>query len=130
MSSFSRSSRNNHNRRGNYGSNHYQNKGILGNLFNILGSGSNSRGNYNNYPLQHQPGFPSQQQPGYPQQPQNPINQNVVVCSKCNSQIPAGSKFCLECGQKVNDILHCISCGEKLPLNAKFCLNCGTRLDG
>ena len=52
-------------------------------------------------------------------------NQNSMTCSKCNSKVPKGSKFCLQCGEKVNDVLFCMSCGEKLPQSAKFCLKCG-----
>ena len=121
MSLFSKSSKGNHNKNGNYGSNHYQKKGFLGNLFNMIGSGSNSHGYKNQFPQQH----PNQQP-----QNQHPLNQNTLNCTKCNSQIPSGSKFCLECGEKVNDTLFCINCGEKLPPNAKFCLKCGTKLNG
>ncbi|MDA8229078.1 MAG: zinc ribbon domain-containing protein [Desulfitobacterium hafniense] len=55
---------------------------------------------------------------------------NAIICSKCNSQIPVGSKFCLECGEKVNESLFCMNCGEKLPPNAKFCLKCGNKING
>jgi len=50
MSMSSRSSKGNHFKNGNYGSNHYQKKGILGNLFNMIGSGSNSNRHNNQYP--------------------------------------------------------------------------------
>lgn len=121
MSMFSRSSKGNHYKNANYGSNHYQKKGFLGNLFNMVGSGSNSKGYNNQYP---------QQYPNVPIQNQQPINQSTSACGKCKAQIPVGSKFCLECGEKVNDVLFCINCGEKLPSNAKFCLKCGTKLNG
>lgn len=120
MSSFSRSSKGNHYKNGNYGSNHYQKKGILGNLFNMIGSGSNSNGNYNRYPQQH-----TNQQV----QNQQPLNQNISLCGMCNSKVPEGSKFCLECGEKMSGALFCMECGEKLPPNAKFCLKCGTKLN-
>jgi membrane protease subunit (stomatin/prohibitin family) len=120
MSFSSRSSRGNHYREGHHGSNHYQKKGLLGNLFNMLGSGSGSgrsgRNQYtsnNNQPMQNQP----------------MQNQNSMSCNKCNSKIPAGSKFCLQCGEKVNDVLHCMSCGEKMPSNARFCLKCGKKIN-
>ncbi len=125
MSMFSRSSRGNNYRNGNNGSNHYQQKGFLGNLFNMIGSGSNS----NRYNNQYQQQYP-QQNPNQPIQNQQPVRQKTSICSKCNSPIPTGSKFCLECGQKVNDALFCLNCGESLPLNAKFCLKCGTKLNG
>ena len=113
----SRSSNGNHYRKGDSGSNHYQKKGLFGKLFDVLGSGSgycgNNRNQYNNQPMNNQPR----------------TNQNSI-CSKCNSQIPAGSKFCLQCGEKVNDVLFCMECGEKLPPNAKFCLKCGKKING
>jgi len=120
MSSSSRSSKGNHYRKGNNGSNHYQKKGVFGKLFDVLGSGSGSRSrsnrNYNKYENQNN-NAPIHNQP-------SPI-QNSMTCSKCNSKVPEGSKFCLQCGEKVNNVLFCMSCGEKLPQNAKFCLKCG-----
>jgi len=113
MSSSSGSSKGNHYRKGNNGSNHYQKKGFFGKLFDGIGSRSgsnnNNRNQYQNTPVNNQP----------------IVNQNAMICSKCNSEIPDGSKFCLQCGQKVNDVLFCMNCGEKLPQNAKFCLKCG-----
>lgn len=121
MSMFSMSSKRSQYKNGNYGSNHYQKKGILGNLFDIIGSKSNSNRHKNQYP---------QQYPSQPAQNQQPMQQTTVNCGKCNSQIPRGSKFCLECGEKVNDVLHCMNCGEKLPSTAKFCLKCGAKTNG
>ena len=108
MSFFSsRSSKGNHYKKGNNGSNHYKKKGLLGNLFEIIASRSSSRGkNYKNNP-----------------------NQSSMMCSGCNHQIPPGSKFCLQCGQKVSNTLFCMSCGEKLPPGAKFCLKCGKKVN-
>jgi ribosomal protein L40E len=103
-------------RDGNYGSNHYQRKGILGNLFNVFGSGS-SQDHYRNYPEQ----YPNQPPPNMPNQ--------AMTCSNCNTRIPAGSKFCLQCGQKISEALFCIACGEKLPPEAKFCLKCGAKIN-
>jgi len=128
MSFLSRSSKGNHYRNGNNGSNHYQKKGILGNLFDIIASRSGSGGHYGN---QNQNQYPNQNQnqnaPMY-DQPQTGLN--GISCNKCNSQIPAGSKFCLQCGEKISRVLFCLSCGEKLPPNAKFCLKCGTKING
>ncbi len=118
--SRSRSSRNSHYKNGNYGSKHYQKKGFLGNLFNALGSRSRSD-RYQNYPAQH---------PDYPIPNQPTVGQNAMTCTKCNAKIPAGSKFCLECGEKISDSLFCPGCGEKLPLNAKFCMKCGAKVGG
>lgn len=57
--------------------------------------------------------------------------EQTVDCPKCGNKLPAGAKFCLECGSKIeildaNEIL-CPSCGEKTP-KGKFCMKCGTPL--
>lgn len=53
--------------------------------------------------------------------------QPAIICASCNASIPAGSKFCLQCGTKVEDKPgFCMSCGASLPLEAKFCPSCGT----
>lgn len=116
MSFFSRSSRRKPYKYGNHGNQHYQRKGLLGKLFHILGSGSHSDKYHNKNPQQYG-NNPNANRP----------NQNAAMCNKCNAQILAGSKFCLECGEKVNEKLFCTNCGENLPSNAKFCLKCGTK---
>jgi len=120
MSFFSRSSKRNHYKNGNYGSNHYQKKGILGRIFNILASRSHSGGYYNDYRNHYSDSSKNQTFP----------NQVSLHCSKCNSSIPAGSKFCLNCGEQVKTELYCQNCGEKIPSSAKFCNNCGNKLNG
>ena len=78
-----------------------------------------------------------------------------VICPNCSSEVPANSKFCLECGTKIeilgeNETIcpacgkkthkgkfcmecgsplvrKCKNCGAELPDNAKFCLECGER---
>ncbi|WP_425427843.1 zinc ribbon domain-containing protein [Tenuibacillus multivorans] len=59
---------------------------------------------------------------------QGTTNTQTQTCHNCQSQIPAGSKFCLQCGEKVNTSSFCTGCGEKLPAGAKFCSNCGTKI--
>jgi ribosomal protein L40E len=117
MSSFSWSSKNKAYKNGHYGSNHYQRRGIFGNLLNIFGSGSFS-GYHQNYPG------------NYPNHPNWQGSNQVVMCPNCNGQIPAGSKFCAHCGEKMAELLFCNSCGEKLLPNAKFCAKCGTQANG
>jgi ribosomal protein L40E len=120
MSFFSSSSSRKPYKNGHHGNNHYQRKGMLGKLFHALGSGSHSGRHYNDHP-QH----PQQ----YAHEPnQRTQNQNATICTNCHQQIPAGSKFCLECGAKVNTNLVCVNCGENLPPNAKFCSKCGTKV--
>ena len=49
-----------------------------------------------------------------------------VACPKCGSSVPAGSKFCLQCGEKMEaDKPSCKQCGNAVPLGAKFCPSCG-----
>lgn len=57
--------------------------------------------------------------------------EQTVDCPQCGNKLPAGAKFCLECGTKIevldpNEII-CPSCGEKTP-KGKFCMKCGTSL--
>ena len=47
-----------------------------------------------------------------------------VECANCHSQVPAGSKFCAECGTPLQR--HCSNCNASLPSAAKFCAECGT----
>ena len=121
MSFFSKSSKNSHYKNGTYGSGHYQKKGLLGGLFDMLASRSHSGGFYNDGRNQNN---------NIPMQNQHFSNQGSKNCSKCNSQIPAGSKFCLNCGEQVKTEIFCLNCGEKMPPNAKFCNNCGNKLNG
>jgi membrane protease subunit (stomatin/prohibitin family) len=49
----------------------------------------------------------------------------TISCSVCAKAVPAGSKFCPECGAGVVANL-CSNCKQPLTTNAKFCANCGT----
>jgi membrane protease subunit (stomatin/prohibitin family) len=79
-----------------------------------------------------------------------------IVCPNCNSEVPENSKFCLECGTKIellneNEVIcsacgqkthkgkfcsecgapliaKCAQCGAELPSGAKFCLECGEKV--
>ena len=49
-----------------------------------------------------------------------------IICSNCNSVVPAGMAFCGNCGTKVeNKKPKCASCGADLIPGMKFCGNCG-----
>ena len=50
----------------------------------------------------------------------------TVICPSCGKTVPKG-KFCLECGHKFA-ANSCPNCGAELPAGAKFCLECGERL--
>ena len=47
------------------------------------------------------------------------------TCPKCGASVEKGSKFCPECGQKMNASKTCAKCGAILNANAKFCQECG-----
>lgn len=49
-------------------------------------------------------------------------------CPSCGGALEKNSKFCPECGEKLNLAKFCPECGEKLNDNAKFCISCGTKL--
>ncbi|MBU0545203.1 MAG: AAA family ATPase [Proteobacteria bacterium] len=46
-----------------------------------------------------------------------------MICPECQTGIPEGSKFCKECGAKME--LVCPNCGAKTPPGSKFCGECG-----
>lgn len=60
-----------------------------------------------------------------------------MKCQKCGSEVPAGSKFCNECGTKIEEIAlfkdskpenaepyKCEKCGNMIPSNSVFCPQC------
>lgn len=79
-----------------------------------------------------------------------------ITCPNCGSEVPENSKFCLECGAKIellaeNEMIcpacgkkthkgkfcmecgaalvsKCTNCGAELPSGAKFCLECGQKV--
>ncbi|MBQ3050135.1 MAG: zinc-ribbon domain-containing protein, partial [Oscillospiraceae bacterium] len=95
---------------------------------------------------------------GFAQQPaaEEEAQPAKIICGKCGSEVPANSKFCLECGTKIENlaenemicpvcgkktikgkfcmecgaslIAKCAKCGAELPNGAKFCLECGEKL--
>ncbi|MGL5353316.1 MAG: zinc ribbon domain-containing protein [Clostridium sp.] len=127
MSFSSRSSKGNRYKKSNYGSGHYQKKGIFENILSMIGSRSGSDKRYKN---QYQNNINTNQRNNHntDNYNQNARNQTGLNCNRCSSNIPAGSKFCLECGESVNTAVFCMNCGETLPSNAKFCLKCGTKV--
>jgi len=56
-----------------------------------------------------------------------------VICPKCNSRIPATSKFCPECGQSLEiravETKKCPKCGNEVLKSAKFCPDCGNKFE-
>ena len=56
-----------------------------------------------------------------------------VTCKACGVSNPEGTKFCRECGAKLEppapkDGVFCPSCGSANPTGTRFCSNCGTKL--
>ncbi|HEY8632870.1 MAG TPA: zinc-ribbon domain-containing protein, partial [Candidatus Limnocylindrales bacterium] len=52
------------------------------------------------------------------------MGEGIVICSNCQTENPAGTKFCKECGTRLG--LACTTCGNALLPDAKFCSECGT----
>lgn len=48
-----------------------------------------------------------------------------VACGSCRAPLPAGARFCMQCGTPQG--LRCGSCGSGLPAGARFCSQCGAR---
>ncbi len=61
-----------------------------------------------------------------PNQPAATPVGTTVTCPACSTVIPAGSKFCPECGSPLEKT--CASCGTANSAGSKFCSNCGNPL--
>ena len=48
-----------------------------------------------------------------------------IICPSCGKETPKG-KFCMECGAQLEN--KCPKCGAEVPAGAKFCLECGEKL--
>ena len=62
-----------------------------------------------------------------------------MKCQKCGAEVPAGSKFCNLCGEKIEQVAlfkdsdpkikesyKCDNCGKEIPNNSVFCPECHT----
>ena len=57
---------------------------------------------------------------------ENSGSNNNIQCPACHANIPANSRFCPECGQR---ILHqCPKCGASVTPRQRFCPECGEKL--
>ncbi len=58
--------------------------------------------------------------------------QATVTCPNCQATVPAGSRFCTNCGTSLQSpsTVVCPKCSTDNPAGAKFCTNCGTQLGG
>ncbi|HEX5467007.1 MAG TPA: adenylate/guanylate cyclase domain-containing protein [Candidatus Limnocylindrales bacterium] len=52
--------------------------------------------------------------------------EQVVICTACGTESPAGRKFCAECGAAL--ARSCPACGAAVAPGQKFCAECGTAL--
>lgn len=54
-----------------------------------------------------------------------PVEPAAVACGACQAPLPAGARFCMQCGTPQGR--RCGSCGSGLPAGARFCSQCGAR---
>lgn len=54
------------------------------------------------------------------------LNTGMTDCPACKTQCAAGSKFCNNCGAKLEN--KCPQCGAEIPPGSRFCGACGTPL--
>lgn len=54
------------------------------------------------------------------------VASGMTVCPNCKAQLSAGSKFCNNCGTKLNS--KCPSCGADIAQGSLFCSECGQKL--
>ena len=52
-----------------------------------------------------------------------------VPCVKCGAELREGAKFCSECGSS-QEKQKCVTCQNELAPGAKFCNECGTKVEG
>lgn len=50
------------------------------------------------------------------------------ICTSCGAKVLQGSKFCCECGNKIEVKNLCSACGAELANGVKFCSQCGTKV--
>lgn len=54
------------------------------------------------------------------------VGGGMIVCPECKAQIAVGSKFCNQCGAKLES--KCPSCGADVAPGSAFCSECGQKL--
>lgn len=63
--------------------------------------------------------------------PNAAASEAMIACTNCKANIPSASKFCPECGNKVEIMKpknkFCSECGTLLAEGVKFCPECGTK---
>lgn len=68
------------------------------------------------------------------QQPAQPSafthgQQAGASCPKCHAPVPAGFKFCGNCGSNIAQEKRCSKCGHEMSGDTNFCPKCGTKLE-
>ncbi len=53
---------------------------------------------------------------------------NEIVCPKCGQTLAVGTRFCSNCGHKIEKKSFCPACGAETVAGAIFCSHCGTKL--
>ncbi len=61
-------------------------------------------------------------------QPSISTTSQSIVCKNCNTENTLSTKYCIECGNSLQESILCPQCGEKNLSSAKFCGECGTKL--
>lgn len=108
--------------------------GLFGGIMGSFGSGSSARrhrggfgfGSLSSSKRRHAgygTPYPAQQAPAQAA-PQTASANSGSTCPNCHAAVPAGAKFCLECGTKLGGGF-CAQCGATLPPTGKFCPECG-----
>ena len=69
----------------------------------------------------------SQQQAQQATQPVQETKKDTWKCPKCGKENEG--KFCNECGEKKPEVAKCSNCGKELPAGTKFCPECGTKVE-
>lgn len=102
--------------------------GVFGNIANQLFSplSDQNANNNNTNNVQQQQSRVSRFAPKSNTISPQETNSKTKKCPTCGNNVPENSKFCGECGTKLEDYI-CKVCGEKVPTGSKFCGNCGTR---
>lgn len=63
-----------------------------------------------------------------PQQQQQQARPNGMKCPSCGADLPSGSKFCTNCGNKIGGGISCPKCKADIPAGSKFCPGCGYKV--
>jgi len=52
-----------------------------------------------------------------------------ATCPHCNAPLAEKTKFCPECGGRIDEEKHCTECGAMLKPGMKFCADCGHKVE-